>query len=88
MSDYYLIKRDSCSICGGDGKEKRRSLMVSKNDPIECHECDGLGYIGTPVDLLEVLAKVRWTEIGDIITKDGYEKGVVDLRFNNLTIED
>lgn len=88
MSEYFVTKREKCEACNGDGKEKRRSLMISADDPIECHECDGFGYIDTPVDLLEVLAKVRWTEIGDIITSNGYEKGVVDLRFNNLTIED
>lgn len=77
MTQYLITKREKCDYyehySGGHAN---------------CKHCDKQGNIDTPVDLLEVLARVRWTEIGDIITKDGYEKGVVDLRFNNLTIED
>lgn len=89
MAEYFITKREKCERCvDGQIGFYSRDTPDAPHQILSCGYCDGLGNINTPVDLLEVLAKVRWTEIGDIITKDGYEKGVVDLRFNNLTIED
>ena len=56
MTQYLITKREKCP----DGDEN--------GDHSLC--CDGNGYIGTPVDLLEVLAKVRWYEpMGDGVAK-------------------
>lgn len=88
MAEYFVIRREKCERCDGFGNETVTNGDVTLDVALPCPECEMTGFVGTPVDLLEVLAKVRWTEIGDVITKDGYEKGAVDLRFNNLTIED
>ena len=95
MAEYFVTRREKCEGCDG------RSYNITDTDKGIAETCPNNvmivgnlaphcvnGYIDTPVDLLEVLAKVRWTEIGDIITKDGYEKGAVTLNFNNVHIEE
>lgn len=50
MAEYFITKREKCDYyehySGGHAN---------------CKHCDKQGNIDTPVDLLEVLAKVRWS---------------------------
>lgn len=82
MSDYYLIKRDVCERCSeGQIEMRHKDKPDEPRVVMQCHECDGLGYIGTPVDLLDVLAKVRWTN-------GALDFGSPNKLGNNLRIEE
>lgn len=88
---YFVIKREKCSECDEDGLKWFSNSTADppvEPFPMPCRPCDSSGYVETRVDLLDVLAKVRWTEVGPIITDAGQSRGVIDLQFNNLRIEE
>lgn len=57
-SEFFVIKRELCGFCEGDGVEKRRSL-TPLDTTIKCHECEGKGHIETQVNLLDALDALR-----------------------------
>lgn len=73
MAEYFITKREKCKVCDGTGRKafiEKNSLAINSSSltpfhpqtTITCGHCVK-GYIETQVDLLEVLAKVRWTDI-------------------------
>jgi hypothetical protein len=53
---YIVYEARECHKCKGKGRIDHK---------IMCWTCSARGYTFTPVDLLEVLKKLRWTVSGD-----------------------
>jgi hypothetical protein len=85
MAEYMILKRESCGLCLGT-----RFIATGGAHGIggECPSCKSNGYIETKVNIIEVLEKVRWTEVGPQLTHSGIEYGVNNLRFNGVRIDD
>ena len=73
MAEFLITKREKC---------ERYEYYGAGH--ANCKTCDGTGYIDTPVNILDVLAKVRW------VATDGGPLGFMpsQQQFKNLTIED
>jgi hypothetical protein len=95
MAEYFITKRERCECYYGlrreflpsDFDESSQKTLVplnlSPSQTVNDAQCKVFGcfngYIESSVDLLEVLAKVRWSHL---------EMGGSTARFQNLTIED
>lgn len=42
----FICEPIACHICGGDGIEKRRSLVLDGDTSVKCRECNGTGHFG------------------------------------------
>lgn len=88
MNERYVVyKQQDCTSCDSQGFQE----FVNRDDPThnfrrKCDACSAKGYIEVPVDLLEVLDKLRWesyiTDIGDGVTLSKPH------RLERLSIED
>ncbi len=75
MTQYLITKREKC---------ERYEYYGAGH--ANCKTCDGTGNIDTPVDLLEVLAKVRWHTTVEKLPNGG--ELVQTHQFGDLTIEE
>jgi len=58
MAEYLITKREKCEACDGKGYRLVNEDPLGIGLPCSC----ATGYIETPVDLLSVLARLRWNE--------------------------
>ena len=94
MADYILYRKTKCPGREDFAPCEDGTIWMSNptaDPPVEpfpvlCRACDGDGWIKEEVDLLEVLAKVRWSTVverlpnGNTITQEH--------QFENVEIED
>ncbi len=81
MSTYLITKRDKCLHWLATVKPDGAIVGI-------CPDCNGTNYIDTPVDLLEVLAKVRWGEDMESFPNNEYGKVQRVRQFDNVRIEE